>query len=112
MDLLPASRLLVIFEVCGNARERVAPIPNAPRNYLRSIPGTFAASQRLQCKKSKNLQIFQDFRLGGEAAPQQRPGSAPAASWSGFSEMCEIHEKQSKTAIKPRGFCLFRHKTS
>ena len=26
----------------GNARERVAPIPNAPRNYLRSIPGTFA----------------------------------------------------------------------
>ena len=37
----------------GNARERVAPIPNAPRNYLRSIPGTFAEF------KDKKLKIFE-----------------------------------------------------
>ena len=54
----------------GNARERVAHIPNAPRNYLRSIPGVLTTSRRHQCKKTQNFQIFQDSALAGRRLPE------------------------------------------
>ena len=64
-------------------------------------------TDKVRQKKFENFPrswFWEDFRLGGEAAPS----SAPAA---GLSELCEFYEKTNKNAMNIQIFYFYHNKT-